>query len=161
MQQEKKAKRLNQEIKINITKQRQTDKLHLQVRYPANTIHIFSQIITKFHPEETNRKYKHKRNVHLKNINVLKDKKKVEERRNFLNWLKHVLFSGSIIDTGDINMNKTKAFYQGENIIVYSKYSSETHNYETNTKVINILITQETKSRLNFYLSQLNYIASI
>ena len=77
----------------------------------------------------------------MKNINVLKDKKKVVERRNFLNWLKHVLFSGSIIDTGDINMNKTKAFYQGENIIVYSKYSSETHNYETNTKVINILIT--------------------
>ena len=58
----------------------------------------------------------------MKNINVLKDKKKVEERRNFLNWLKHVLFSGSIIDTGDINMNKTKAFYQGENIIVYSNY---------------------------------------
>lgn len=57
-----------------------------------------------------------------------KRQRKVEERRNSLNWLEHILFSGSIIDIGDINMNKTKAFYQGENVIVYSKYSSETHN---------------------------------
>ena len=35
----KKAKHLNQEIKINITKQWQTDKMCLQGQYPASTIH--------------------------------------------------------------------------------------------------------------------------
>lgn len=48
-----------------------------------------------------------------------KRQRKAEERRNSLNCLEHILFSGSIIGTGNTNMNKTKALCQGENLTVY------------------------------------------